>query len=130
MTSADVSAQIASLAERAAAFSPTTDQNAVFMGPYKWQYCTFDVSFYFAKDQLDTILMEARADPTQKCADDMRTELAAHFGEGVRRDNDPSEHLEWHTKTTTIVYNKIGPPEVDLIEVGGAPLTIYDMTSR
>jgi hypothetical protein len=130
MTSADTSAEIEllSVAERAPTSSPTTDQNVAFAGPYKWQDCTFDMSFYFAKDKLDRILLDTRVGQPQ-CADEILKELAGRFGAGVRKGDEQFEHREWHTKATTIIYNKIGPPEVDLIQVGGAPLTIYDMVA-
>ena len=80
MTAARVSAMLPALAPK----EPKPDRAAhdtsdLFVGPYAWRSCRFDVGFSFVENSLKYIHLYPRDDATN-CEYDIRNELYARLG--------------------------------------------------
>ena len=96
---------------------PLTDQNVILVGPYAWKDCVFDLSFNFAtvdsQELLAGIDVTERQNGSPACADEMRRELRAQFGEADSSGTliVPSDaELVWETPESR--YDKAHPDEV------------------
>ena len=84
----------------------TPSDPELFVGPYKWQDCTFDVGFYFEgefyfpRGRLSGIVLYLPPDATEKCFQESYQELSAHLGsdhsEATAQDQGLSSNTIWY----------------------------------
>lgn len=114
---------------RAVVGDPATNQESLVASSYDWHSCNFRVVFYFARDALSSLFLDAKFGQAG-CSEAALAELTAHYGEGSN--DTPAfspEHRAFKSSETTATYNGLYGGkifEVTLMQNGGPPLLIAD----